>query len=400
MLPRKPAILIVAPYGFNDRLTNFAEFVIGRLLARSGWRVIALKRKERGETGRETVAGIDVIRYTTPFQSAVLLLKILRSRPHAIHIFGMRNNQIACLATMLAKPLRIPVLFTEYGLPHDHYLSHDRDDPFSAPLAYDNVMSSLTKLFVRIVRQPLRIIESVRNYLFHYPLFHANDVIFVSKHNLSIAENLGLRKFRYIPYLVDTERWNISHLSVDPPKLPAGIKTLFVGQLKERKGWETYLQAIPHIEKDTVAAFILVTPSPDISEYERVAQKLGVADRVRLFNKVPGDVLQSLFAVADVVVVPSLYEGFGLVPLEAFEAQRPVIASRVEALTDFLDEKSALMIPPRDPRALAAAIETLAHDANLRHTLVVGGDAVLAGMRSRERHEEWINLYRPFLRSS
>jgi glycosyltransferase involved in cell wall biosynthesis len=400
MPSKKPSILIVAPYGFNDRLTNFVEFVIGRLLARNGWHVTALKRKEKGETHRETVADIDVIRYTTPLHSALLLLNILRSRPNVIHIFGMRNNQIACLATMLAKLLRIHVFFTEYGLPHDHYLSQDRDDPFSTPLEYKNVVSSLTGLCLRIVHRPLRSTESIRNYLFHYPLFHANEVIFVSKHNLSIAPKLGLRTFRYIPYLLDTERWNIAHSSADAPKLPAGIKTLFVGQLKERKGWETYLQAIPHVANDVVATFMLVTPSPDTSEYERVAQKLGVADRVHLFEKVPGDILQSLFAAADIVVVPSLYEGFGLVPLEAFEAHTPVIATRVEALTDFLDETCALLIPPRDPRALAKAIETLARDPHLRRTLATGGDAVLAAMRSRERHEEWINLYRPFLRSS
>ncbi len=398
---KKKTILLVAPYGFNDRLTNFIEFVTGRLLAREGWDVRALTRREGSEPQKEIVAGITVHRYILSRQGALqLILIFLKERPSIVHVHNLRNNQIGFLAALFARITRTPLFFTEYGLPHDHYLSGDRDDPFSAPLAYDNVIGSIRALIARVIKHPIQTPAHLRNYLFHYPLFAAQTCVFVSKHNIPIAEKLGIKDARYIPQIADTVRFDIPDSREDASlhehvaTLPTGTKTLFVGQFKERKGWETYLRAIPLIPKEVISTFILVSPSGDRSEYDPLVKELDIEDRISLFQKIPGSILRELFSAADMVVVPSLYEGFGLVPLEAFEAGKPVIASRVEALTDFLaDGVNALLIPPKDPAALAEAISQLATDDALCTKLSEGGAQTLEELRSRPAHEKWLTLY-------
>jgi glycosyltransferase involved in cell wall biosynthesis len=62
------------------------------------------------------------------------------------------------------------------------------------------------------------------------------------------------------------------------------------------------------------------------------------------------------FALADVVVMPSLFEAFGLVAVEAFAASRPLVASDVGGLREVVDDATGILVPPSDPRALAEAV--------------------------------------------
>ena len=99
-------IVLTRSLAQNVNLSSFyiMEFVSGRLLAREGWRVIALKRKEKSEGTADTVAGIEVVRYESLKDAARLLVRIFFSaQPEVVHVYGMRNNQIGCLAAMLAK---------------------------------------------------------------------------------------------------------------------------------------------------------------------------------------------------------------------------------------------------------------------------------------------------------
>src|SRR3989344_1927731 len=121
-MSRKPTILLVAPYGFNDRLANYVEFVTGRLLAKNGWRVLALARREREVEKAETVERIEVTRYESVRRGAAQLLRLfLKNQPDVVHVHNLRNNQIGFLAAILARIFRVPLFFSEYGLPHDHY---------------------------------------------------------------------------------------------------------------------------------------------------------------------------------------------------------------------------------------------------------------------------------------
>lgn len=88
----------------------------------------------------------------------------------------------------------------------------------------------------------------------------------------------------------------------------------------------------------------------------REAERLGVGDRVRFVGYMPGEDLAALYTGALALIFPSLYEGFGLPPLEAMVCGTPVITSQAPAMDDVL-AGGAIFVPLRDPRAIAA--ETL-----------------------------------------
>ena len=120
------------------------------------------------------------------------------------------------------------------------------------------------------------------------------------------------------------------------------------------------------------ATFVLAGDGPLRGELEAEARKLGLGDRC-IFLGHRTDVAD-LLAAADLFVLPSLYEGLPISALEAMAAERPVVATAIggtdEAITS---EQSGLLVPPRDPTALAAAIRRLRADPALAQRLAAAG---------------------------
>lgn len=101
--------------------------------------------------------------------------------------------------------------------------------------------------------------------------------------------------------------------------------------------------------------------------YERV-QALGLADRVHFLGFVPDADLPPLYSAAEAFAFPSLYEGFGLPPLEALACGTPTVVSNVSSLPEVVGD-AALQVAPTDVDALAAALARLLHDEPLRARL-------------------------------
>ena len=99
---------------------------------------------------------------------------------------------------------------------------------------------------------------------------------------------------------------------------------------------------------------------------------LGLEDLVAFLGKRDQDSLADYYAAADVLVMPSHYESFGMVALEAMACGTPVIASRVGGLTYTVrDEETGLLVPDRDPQALAEAIHRVIKRDDLRWKLEI-----------------------------
>lgn len=140
-------------------------------------------------------------------------------------------------------------------------------------------------------------------------------------------------------------------------------------RLHEQKGHAYLLAAAAQVPK---ATFVLAGDGPLRAELERLAAELNVADRC-IFLGYRSDVSE-LLAAADVFVLPSLFEGLPVSVLEAMAAERPVVATAIggtdEAVTH---EVTGLLVPPRDPTALAAAIRRLQADPPLARRLAAAG---------------------------
>lgn len=119
--------------------------------------------------------------------------------------------------------------------------------------------------------------------------------------------------------------------------------------------------------------------TPEIGELQRLAAGLNVADHVRFVGKRQANELRYYYSAGDVVVTTPWYEPFGLTPLEAMACARPVIGSAVGGITYTIKEgETGLLVPPRDPKALANAMQQLLRQPEL---------CVQMGLAARKRVE-------------
>jgi L-malate glycosyltransferase len=131
-----------------------------------------------------------------------------------------------------------------------------------------------------------------------------------------------------------------------------------VGRLREEKGHACLLQAMTNVVRMIPDATLLVVgDGPDRESLKQQAVNLGIASQVIWLGQKPQDEVYRLYAAMDVVVVPSLFEGFGLAAAEAMAAGRGVIASNVDGLAEMIQGGvNGLLVPPGDIQALARGI--------------------------------------------
>jgi glycosyltransferase involved in cell wall biosynthesis len=99
-----------------------------------------------------------------------------------------------------------------------------------------------------------------------------------------------------------------------------------------------------------------------------------IGDRVRRLGAISRDDLIALYGAADAFVFPSLYEGFGIPPLEAFACGCPVVSSNATSLAEVVGD-AALTFDPHNVDALAAHLRAIAGDTALRERLIRAGFA-------------------------
>jgi glycosyltransferase involved in cell wall biosynthesis len=120
----------------------------------------------------------------------------------------------------------------------------------------------------------------------------------------------------------------------------------------------------------TRAQLLLVGDGPDRPRVERLARRLGIADRVHVTGFVPHERVPAVLASADLLVLPSFYEELGTVLVEAMQVGLPTVASRVGGIPEVVEDGvTGLLVAPRDPAALATAIDTVLSDPQLARRL-------------------------------
>jgi len=143
---------------------------------------------------------------------------------------------------------------------------------------------------------------------------------------------------------------------------------LWVGRLQPWKGVDVALRALREIPQ---AYLMIVGDGETRADLERLAQELGLAERVRFLGALPRERLPSIYAAADLLLATSFAsETFGIGLVEAQACGLPVVASRFGGFPEVIDEgHTGLLVPPRDPTALAAAVRTLLNDPERRRAM-------------------------------
>jgi D-inositol-3-phosphate glycosyltransferase len=187
--------------------------------------------------------------------------------------------------------------------------------------------------------------------------------------------------------------------------LPADGKiVLFVGRIDPIKGIDTFLHAISAVvdSGEPIPTFVFVggdldtngEPVGPLSLVAAEAQERGIAEHCHFVGSQPQDVLPYYYSASDLVVVPSRYESFGLVAVEAMACGVPVVASHVGGLTFTVeDEVTGLLVPYGDADAFARAINRVLSDDKLRASMGVEAHDAAQRFAWRSVAQSVLHLY-------
>ena len=150
-------------------------------------------------------------------------------------------------------------------------------------------------------------------------------------------------------------------LGLDESRPVVGV----VGRITEQKGQEDFVEAALQLAIDRPEPlFVMVGYAEDAALQQRLRQRIavfGLSDRIRFLGN--RDDMANVYAALDLVVAPSRWEGFGMMLVEAMAAGRPIVAARAGAIPEIVrDGTSGVLVEPRDPASLAAAIARLLDD--------------------------------------
>ncbi len=165
---------------------------------------------------------------------------------------------------------------------------------------------------------------------------------------------------------------------------------LYVGTLQPRKNLSRLVEAFAALP-DEHTLVLAGKKGWLYADILRRAQRLGVGHRVIFTGYVPDGDLPALLSGAQLFVFPSLYEGFGLPVLEAMACEVPVVCSDTSSLPEVAGD-AALLVSPTDTAGLAAAMNRVLTDPELRRTLVSRGKAQAAGFTWRRCAEQVLKV--------
>ncbi len=146
---------------------------------------------------------------------------------------------------------------------------------------------------------------------------------------------------------------------------------LYAGNVKPHKNLERLIEALHQLHTNGFDDLKLLIIGNDISKYatlRRAVHAHNLHKYVRFLGFVPDQTLAILYRLASVFVFPSLYEGFGLPPLEAMASGTPVVTSNVSSLPEVVGS-AAVLVDPTDPRAIAEGIAHVLYGRELREDL-------------------------------
>lgn len=146
---------------------------------------------------------------------------------------------------------------------------------------------------------------------------------------------------------------------------------LYAGNVKPHKNLERLIDAFHLVRSRGLDHLKLVMIGDDISKYaslRRAVHRYQLHNYVRFLGYLPEETLAVMYRLAGVFVFPSLYEGFGLPPLEAMASGTPVVTSNVSSLPEVTGD-AAELVDPYDPQAIADGIYRVLTDIDLRRNL-------------------------------
>jgi glycosyltransferase involved in cell wall biosynthesis len=285
-----------------------------------------------------------------------------------VHTHGVRANLVARLA---AKQEGKPVVTTVHSV-----LDYDYDSRLKANFA---------RIITRLTNNKTDCFIAISGAI-------KNDLL-----KMGIPEN----KIELIYNGLDPGKFNTNHnlqalrerLGIKPDRLVISM----IARLHPVKGQEYFLQAARIIKESGIPAqYLLVGEGISRDKLEAMVDQLELRSDVIM----PGyySAVEDIYALSDIICLPSLMEGLGLVVLEAMYFKVPVIASNVGGIPEIIkDGVNGLLVKPRDSQALASAVIRVISDQKLRNQLIIEGQKKVSEFSPENMANRVENIYNKLL---
>jgi len=355
-------------------------------LQRCGWTVDVLAPHAPGAARREDIGGVGVERFrywwpsrfeTLCYGGGGVLGNLRRNRLNALKVPPLVLAEWLALMRLLAR--------RRYDIVHSHWLLPQ------------GLVASLAARFCRAR---------------HVTTVHGSEVLDLRGRVVAALERVALRSADAVTVNSPATRAAVEAIASDlgdVRTIPMGIATdrmpaaaaasriratyrrgngpllAFVGRLIPEKGVGDLIEAVallvPRFPDLTV---LLVGDGPGREAFESLARERGVADRLSFVGPVPPAMVYDHMAAADIFVGPSWFESFGLTFAEALHLELPVVAAEVGGIVETVrHEETGLLVPPRAPQAIAAAVERIVREPALARTMAAAGKAAVSRRLSR-----------------
>ncbi len=304
---------------------------------------------------------------------------------HPINFYEMATSRMGMFSVMAAFSFRAYQKLRHLAERHQFDIVHDVQG-----LGYGTLLTRANGLpVVANIHHPLQVDRenSVRQaqtvsdkikWIRFYPFFmqeivarRMDRIITGSENSAAVVARLFSLRPERIAVIYDGVDTDTFH-PLETPREPGRL--LYVGNSDDRNKGARYLIEALALLKDRQDLRLTVVDRPIAFLVPSLAQQLGVADRVTVTGRLSVEELHQLYNRAQMLVSPSLYEGFGLPAAEAMSCGTPVLATTAGAFPEVIEDGvSGLLVPPADARALADGIERVMSDSDLRERLGAEG---------------------------
>jgi glycogen synthase len=310
--------------------------------------------------------------------SALKLIKIIQSNHfHAIHIHGY-GHFFCDYSSILCRVFRKKYIVTIHGFPKE-------------PVRRGGSLKFVFDLYSKILGAQL--------------IKHAGKTVAVSS---SVAKEclpfVGKEKIVVIPNAVNLSGFTKCPIpKVDEVRAKYNLKgkkiLVCLGRLSEAKGFQFAIQALPAIRKEFVNAHLVIIGKDEgygyLKTLRETADKKQVTHDVSFLGGVSEEEKIALLWLANVVVIPSIEEAFGIVALEALAAGAPIVASRLGGLEEILaSDKYSLLVKSSDVEEIAVAVARILRGKNIELEARTNRFSRIKSFSLDEMTKKYIYIYR------